>query len=118
MHHKRVSLLVMAWLVAGGAQAAFLDGNQLLEYCTPRGGYGEGACDGYVAGVVDSRLSRQDKHGQPAAYCLPETVTLGQIVWLVTRYLHEHPQELHFTADSTVDTALQKAFPCAPQTAE
>ena len=113
MRRKMIALLLLACVWTGHGFAAFLDGNRLLEYCTARGGYGEGACDGYVAGVVDSRLSQQDKGGTSAGFCLPETVNLGQIVWLVTEYLRAHPEDLHFTADSTVHVTLRQAFPCA-----
>jgi len=118
MKRTMTALLLLAPLWTAHGFAAFLDGNRLLEYCTARGGYGEGACDGYVAGMVDSRLSQQDKGITAAGFCLPETVNLGQVVWLVTDYLRTHPEELHFTADSTVHVVLQEAFPCAAPTTD
>ena len=117
MKHS-VTALLLACMWTGGSFAAFLDGARLLEYCSARGGYGEGACDGYVAGVVDTRLNRQDKAITAADFCLPQNVDLGQIVWQVTDYLRRHPEELHFTADSTVHVALQQAFPCASRVSE
>jgi hypothetical protein len=114
MKHNMTALLLLACMWAGDGVGAFLDGNRLLEYCNAPGGYGEGACDGYIAGVVDSRLHRQDKGITTAGFCLPDSVNLGQVVWQVSAYLRRHPEELHFTADSTVLIALQQAFPCAP----
>jgi len=113
MTRAKMIALALALLGTGNAGAAFLDGRQLLEYCTGGGKQGAKVCEGYVAGVVDSRLELHDREMLEKKFCLPVNVDLGQVVQVVVNYLFDHPDELEYTANSTVYVALQGAFPCA-----
>ena len=69
--------------------------------------FGMGYCAGLVRGVAESanRL-------MPGGVCLPEDITAAQAVWVVVRYLHDHPESRHETDTSIVLRALRGAYPC------
>ena len=46
-------------------------------------------------------------------FCVPTDASDGQLVKVVTKYLNEHPEELHTDAAGLVANALQDAFPCS-----
>ena len=107
-------------------------GSKLLLQCTggARKAAGKGLhCLGYITGVVDSRLKSEalfseflgnDRGArlggaqfalQPKKFCLPETVTPGQIRSTVIKYLRDNQEKLHMPAIDLVLKALEKAFP-------
>jgi hypothetical protein len=53
----------------------------------------------------------RSKNFTPAA-CIPSTAKLGQLMRVVTKYLEEHPEQLHLAAAGLVYNALIEAFPC------
>lgn len=69
--------------------------------------FGMGYCAGLVRGVAESanRLMAGD-------VCLPEDVTAAQGVWVVVRYLRDHPASRYETDTTIVLRALQGAYPC------
>jgi hypothetical protein len=44
--------------------------------------------------------------------CPPYESTYGQEFRIVTKYLQDHPEELHLKNSDLVEKALAKAFPC------
>jgi hypothetical protein len=44
--------------------------------------------------------------------CWPKGVTVFQAVRVVTKWLNDHPEDLHNTARVEVMKALMAAFPC------
>ena len=62
---------------------------------------------GYVIGVADTTDS--------ILWCGPEHITQGQIAKVVAKYLGNHPEKLHLSADSLVIESLKSAFPCKKQ---
>jgi hypothetical protein len=101
-----------------GAQAqAFYSGNDLNNFCNHQPGSLEaGICGGYIVGIADA-LGATDK-GVPLSIagwraCIPTGVSRsGQVVDIVTKWLRESPQHLHYPAPSLVAAALAEAFPC------
>lgn len=69
-------------------------------------------CEGYVLGVTHASIIWQSAGGQRASICLPENVTLTQIIMVVINHLEKNPKKLHLQADSSVISALNEAFPC------
>ena len=67
--------------------------------------FGSPAFIGYVAGV------RETLDG--ISFCIPPQATNGQVNFVVSRYLHEHPDELAKPANELVVRALGPTFPCA-----
>ena len=59
---------------------------------------------GYVRGVEDSMNG--------VRFCISPGATSAQQVALITRYVKDHPEELHNGATTLIVQALQPAFPC------
>lgn len=91
-------------LMAGSAQAEFLDGNKLLSDMKGSHGFQMSAL-GYVMGVADAI--------QGAVACVPPSVLSGQVLDMVRNYLEANPAVRHLTADMIVTHVLKQAFPCA-----
>jgi hypothetical protein len=64
--------------------------------------YVNGVLDGYEAGVEPAK----------SLICSPDTVTRGQKVLIVAKYLEDHPEMLHNDPRFLILDALSKAFPC------
>jgi len=72
-------------------------------------------CTGYVAAMAHMQgLYRQNINaiGRP-----PKGVTVGQNLKVITRYLEDHPAELHQPFILLAVRALNESFPCPPNTA-
>lgn len=63
------------------------------------------AFTGYVRGVEDSMNG--------VRFCITTKVSSAQQVGLITKYVKDHPDELHNGATTLIVQALQPAFPCA-----
>jgi len=92
-------------------------GNELLDRCeaylSDTGSAAKGnTCFGYLAGIADAHddFVAGGLHGKE--WCKPENMKGKQLVRIVTKYLQEHPENLHYTAASLVANAFRKAFPC------
>ena len=88
------------------AATNFVVGNDLLKYCESSH---QDACRAYVSGVSDAS---QGKTWDGGEYCLPDKIIIGQAVKVVTKYLNDHPEKLHYSASSLVHDAFLEAFPC------
>jgi len=115
----RKFLLIALLCVSGnaGAVGTFKTGNELLSYCTasPRDVnyfFNYGYCVGYIASADDTHDSWVVWGNLPRKFCVPDGVTLEQLVRVVVKHLETRPAELHLTAGSHVLNALKKAFPC------
>lgn len=64
---------------------------------------------GYVKGVYDSRVR--------VNFCPPSSssITVGQVISIVLKFLRENPDQLHKTGDTNVVVALMRVWPCAPR---
>jgi hypothetical protein len=117
-------------LVVGGVLAApsanaqsSRTGIELLRQCEGRGGQTdtEGqvlliACVSYIAGMVDALRVAGALPRVHRLFCPPaQGVMNEQLLLVVTKWLREHPDQLHYEARSSVVIALAQAFPCAPQ---
>ena len=109
---KRLLLLAGMLLISDAqAQSSFTDGNKLLEACrtveAQPGSFMAGVCAGYVPALADVMAT-------PLAIraCIPNGVKLSQTVAIVTKALRDHPEQLHYSANSTAMVALSAAFPC------
>ena len=111
-----VLLLSLFVGVASTSEAAFYDGNKLLSQCRPTANdenrvYKLMACVSYIAGVSDAGGEPQnDVLGY--RFCNPLSVTTGQEVDIVVKWLRANPEQRHYVAAGLVAKALSKAFPC------
>ncbi len=98
-------LLILYSGITAGLET-FTTGDTLLtncEYDNPVG------CMAFIAGVSDAS---QEKTYEGYRYCMPDNVTLGQLVNIVTKHLNSRPKDLHLAAYTLVQYALYEAFPC------
>ena len=117
---KWILILITLLFATQQANASFYIGRDLqaqIEKCDSRSRIGSDAlvsvsvaCGrraGYVAGVFDAyyRTARQKD-------CTPDTVTLGQLQAVVEKYLNNHPEDWHFSANSLILNAVNEAWPC------
>jgi len=117
------------FLWAGNAQAKSIDtGNDLLETCESKKNEQQLACINYITGVIDgiafqtgfvigilsvatqSRLAKYP--GILKHYCIPHGVTFGQLRLILTKYLLNHPVDLHIIPPILIRDALVQAYPC------
>jgi hypothetical protein len=81
-------------------------GNELKRTCSHvdssgRETFSDGVCMGYILGVTAMTES-----------CQRPTVTYGQQVDVVMKYLNEHPGELDKPSAEIICRAIIEAFPC------
>ncbi len=71
-------------------------------------------CLGYVSGFTDSvRLTSHFYKPQDPKICLPEKgASNNQLIRVVTKWLKDHPENLHESARMEVMFAFQNTFPC------
>lgn len=106
-----LAVLATSTLATSTQAAAFVDGNILIELCTTSGEWAAHSCASYIVGVLDAQED-SIQSGGVRAICLPDGVKSKQLSLVVSKYLKEHPENLHFRASSLVSEALFVAFPC------
>lgn len=115
---KRFALAVLLGgaFYAPPAQAGiYLSGNDLYADCSvPKDNpvyYSRTErCTGFVSGVVDATEGLRQLLGLP--YCVPESVTLGQLNDVVRGYLNSHASERTLAASALVLAALTTTYGC------
>src|SRR5262249_7966544 len=116
---------LVAWTPADAENiGAWMDGNQLYSDCVAaeHAATEYTRCAGYVRGISDaaaaeensSHPSQLNSSGQIAGFrwCTPQEVRLGQMVDVVAKFLHDHPERGHYAAAGLVAHALATAWPC------
>lgn len=68
-----------------------------------------GRCEGYIQGFLDGNQFGRSPEFQ---FCIPESVTLGQIYAVFREYGREHPEQHHWPMSWGLNSALYEAFPC------
>ncbi len=97
-------IVIAAMLMAGAAQAQFLDGNKLLSNLKESDAFSRGMGMGYVLGVYD--------FGAGTLYCAPSNATAGQMKDMIMNYLENIPAERHISADITIMKVFKTVWPC------
>lgn len=105
---RTILAVALTVVSTAGADAAFLDGNKLREWCSSSDQGNQGACLGYVVGVADMLSTNGGLGGQA---CIPE-IEATQAVSMVRRYLERHPDLARNAASDLVVRALAESFPC------
>jgi len=114
---KYLLTVVLLFSFSQAAALGFISSGDLLEYCEARlsetGSAAEGnSCYSFVAGISDAHDNFTVLGKMSPLWCLPDNVDTSQLIRVVTKYLQEHPESLHFAASSMVLSALELAFPC------
>jgi Rap1a immunity proteins len=109
-----IGLLVCSLSIAATAQDSddynpTDTGNDLRRALDEPAGLRSGVALGYIQGVVNSM---EVLYPNQSLSCSPDGMTVGQMVDVVKRYLHNHPQTRHEPAVILIATAAREAFPC------
>ena len=103
VHATRLAVILIVLALAMPAAAEFLDGNRISRWCLAEFYQSsEWFCDGYVAGVADANKE----------LCIPSSVTVAQTSDIFKKYLRDHPEDRHLSAQSLVSRALAEAWLC------
>lgn len=108
-----IAMLFFSSYAQGGT---FYDGNKLNELILadqredagrslPGDPRKSGRLSGYIVGIAEG-------HDGTPGFCLPEGVTVGQLVAVVSRSVQARPERWNEPAWDLVYDALKKAFPC------
>jgi hypothetical protein len=108
-----IALALFAAAAASPAEAAIMNGRDLLNQCDKgkEGGDGDGLCGGYIIGVID-QSGWFDTHLEDARKCLPDGVSIAVVVDIVTTYLAANPDALQSPAPRLVNGAMANALSC------
>jgi len=101
---KRLLIALTAALAFSALATYFNDGNKLLADMDDGSNTSKMYALGYVAGVVDSL--------NQVVFCMPSTVTVGQVNDMVRNYIRNTPAERHLPGDVIIAKAFGIAFPC------
>ena len=119
-----MAVALVGILGSGTAMAAGRDGNELLGQCqhfirlvdggTARSDehYDAGTCGGFVQGVNSSVFFYSEVLEKDDKFCVPDSVTNGQLVRIVVKYLKDNPKILNKDRTTLVWLALKDAYPC------
>ncbi len=70
-------------------------------------------CIGYLAGFLDAVGLSPPKFDGKQIICPPkEGISTEQLIRVVTKWLHEHPEHLHESGRMEALLAISRAFPC------
>ena len=110
---RRVAIGALIFCAATNGAVAQVTGNDWKDYClageqTPK----YAMCVGYLSGSLDGIRLMQKATGTIILCEPPNGVTIPQWVAVITKYLDQHPEQLHFAAASLVPKIMNGAFPC------
>lgn len=97
------------------SEQSFETGSSILGYCSTNENdksytFELARCVSYISAIDDVGSCEQDVQG--FNWQSPSNVTRRQILKVVTKWLNDHPEKLHFAAPGLVAAALSEAFPC------
>jgi hypothetical protein len=107
--------LIFGFSVSRANAGAYIDGNILLEQCTTEKNndvyfQNHAYCLAYIEGVADSFSCNSPLFG--FRWRVAPGIIAHQLEMVVTSYLKNHPEALHYSASSLVAEALDASFPC------
>lgn len=97
-------LLLALAVACSPAHADFINGNVLLNDINGDTWSAKGFANGYISGVANAL--------DDVLFCLPNGVTVGQLVDVTSRYLRNNPAQRHKGASLLIVNALVQVWPC------
>ena len=71
------------------------------------------ACISYIHGFKDGRqVGIAEVGAKPKAVCVPDEVTIGQLIRVFLKYVSDHPEKLHEPEYQELIRSWRLAFPC------
>lgn len=104
MRGAHIAFAVCVALSGGAASAEFMTGNRLLDLMRSETSSNRMHGLGYVLGVHDALYK--------VTVCSPNGIAASQVGDVVQQFLESNPQSRHFSADSLVNEALKRTWPC------
>lgn len=111
--------IVVALLLGGSSHGeeiptpGFSTGNDLVEACAaPVSDPSYLTCLVYIGGVSDTLDFLQTAGLLSKVYCMPKSITQGQLAAVFSKYLHDNPAKRQLVAANLLIDALLDAFPC------
>lgn len=101
-------MIALLMMVATTDSGGFMTGNKLYDQCKVR----SAICTGYIQGAVDAASFYKSWGAPKANFCLPDGVTVGQMIDVTQKFLTEKPELRHLQASSLVVSAMYVSFPC------
>lgn len=86
-------------------------GYWLEQECGLINSQGSISCSAYVAGVSAGVYAESKRTGQ-TPFCVPSSVTVGQLTDILRLYFQQHPAVLQYNAASLYIAAVAEAYPC------
>jgi len=71
-----------------------------------------GTCMGTVNGVFETIILVNSVIPKDIQVCYPESITTGQHIRIVMKFLKDNPEQLHLNEAYLIRAAALKAFPC------
>jgi Rap1a immunity proteins len=102
---------VVATMVSFHAYAETFSGNELLAKCSSHDAGLELSCSTYFLGLLDGHALWKVSSDAPVA-CIPQQVSVGQVLDVGVRYLKAHPEIRHRSAAFLLRDAFKEAWPC------
>ncbi len=120
MKTNRRYIATVMWLLLM-SPTSYADGNKLLEQCLVAERYYDnkevpydfmdlGVCMGFVQGVRNTMYILS--YNRPIDACMPDGISNGQALRVVTAYLKKHPELLHEHEANLTVKAFNEAYPC------
>ena len=120
---KKLTLLLVVISLFVAFPAMAMDGKTLLDSCTDgikmlendktADEFNAGACKGFILGSIQVHSIYTDVFKARPYYCVPENVTIPQLVRITSKHLKNHPEFLHMGAALSVHNAMVETFPCS-----
>lgn len=122
MRTSGISILLVLFVAvqfSAEAKADRYTAQQWREDCGASS-WSSGRCFGYMHAVADhdfvyvagKAAARGIPIGEAQTICIPEGVTLGQMLEVSRKYTNENPSEWHRPALEVIREALAQTFPC------
>ncbi len=87
----------------------FITGSQLAHACVSHAPRDESACDGYIAGALDTVVTTPSLK---AAMCLPAHTKLGALRDALGRYGEQKPDDAKGSGVALIQAMLKANYPC------
>jgi len=119
----RMLLGVVLLSVSSVSFGAFISGHELLAYsieCEKH--FAEknseayirscGLGQSYIMGVFDTAHALNARWLFEKRFCKPDGLERHELLAIVRKYMHDHPEQMKFAAAGIVYDALTQAYPC------
>lgn len=109
---RAVLLALALTLVSTGVSAqarigiSWADGNDLNAACNSENTYDQGFCLGFAIAIAATATAVAPKA------CIPTGVKRSQLRDILVKYLDDHPERRHKSAEFLAIEAFVRAFPC------